>query len=121
MDLTRLHGRPLEESVSRRAILARYADPGADVREVAARARAGERRARQVLDEAFHGLGGALGPHCRAFGATLLVVGGAMAASWDLVGPALRAGLGHTPVAVQPCGLGEDAALIGAAHAAVRG
>lgn len=126
VDLLRVGGRPLEDSVSRRAILARYGGdaPGApdgaldgavDVREIAGRARAGERRARLVFDEAFMFLGAVLAPCLRAFDATVLVVGGAMAASWDLIRPALRAGLGDTPVALRAGALGENAALIGAA------
>ncbi|MDV9172486.1 ROK family protein, partial [Streptomyces sp. W16] len=84
MDLTEIDGRPLEDTVSRRAILARYGDPAADVRDIAERARAGEERARQALDGAFTGLGAVLGPRLLAFGATALVVGGSMARSWDL-------------------------------------
>ncbi|WP_306335664.1 ROK family protein [Streptomyces sp. KL118A] len=127
IDLVEAGGRPLEESVSRRAILARYAGAGAspdaalnlDVSEVADRARAGERHARRVLDEAFTTLGAVLAPHLRDFEADVLVVGGAMAASWDLLRPALRTGLRDTPVTLRPAGLGEDAALVGAAaHAA---
>ncbi|MEU6126419.1 ROK family protein [Streptomyces sp. NPDC047123] len=126
IDLVEAAGRPLEGTVSRRAILGRYladhADPSGadaardlDVSDVAERARAGERRARQVLDEAFTTLGVALAPRLRDFGATVLVVGGAMAGSWDLLCPALRAGLGDTPVTLRPAGLGADAALVGAA------
>ncbi|MEU6819089.1 ROK family protein [Streptomyces atriruber] len=135
IDLVEAGGKPLEESVSRRAILARYTGADAspdldrdldlsldldlDVSEVADRARAGERRARRVLDEAFTTLGAVLAPHLRDFEASVLVVGGAMAASWDLLRPALRAGLRDTPVTLRPAGLGEDAALVGAAaHAA---
>lgn len=160
MDLARIDGRPLEEVVSRRAILARYGaaagagggegtgsgdgdfgtaagsgngsgsageygDPArahgggaagapwrtrppagpngvtvpasgavVDVREIAERARAGEERARRVLDAAFGALGAELGPRLAAFGATTLVVGGSMAESWDLVAPPLAAALG---------------------------
>ncbi|MGA4846896.1 ROK family protein [Streptomyces sp. G5(2025)] len=140
VDLLRVGGRPLEDSVSRRAILARYGDGDAangvldsavdgasggvlggvldgalDVREIADRARAGERRARHVFDETFTTLGAVLAPCLRGFDATALVVGGAMAASWDLIRPALRAGLGDTPVALRAGALGENAALIGAA------
>ncbi|MFI1676147.1 ROK family protein [Streptomyces sp. NPDC020607] len=125
IDLVAAAGRPLEDTVSRRAILAHYGgadaplDPDLDVSDVADRARAGERRARRVLDEAFTTLGAVLAPHLRDFEATVLVVGGAMATSWDLLRPALRAGLGDTPVTLRPAGLGEDAALVGAAaHAA---
>lgn len=123
IDLVEAAGRPLEDSVSRRAILARYAGTdaphGLDVGDIADRARAGERHARHVFDDAFTTLGSALAPHLRAFGATVLVVGGAIATSWDLIRPALRAGLGDTPVTLRPAGLGADAALVGAAaHAA---
>ncbi|MFD5121159.1 ROK family protein [Streptomyces sp. NPDC058385] len=136
MDLTEAGGAPLEESVSRRAILARFGDPSADVRDIADLARAGQRRARRVLDDAFTTLGSVLAPRLTAFGATTLIVGGSMAGSWDLVAPALHAGLAeggwapdatgpddrperprrHTR-AMQPAGLAGDAALIGAAHA----
>ncbi|MBM7173741.1 ROK family protein [Streptomyces sp. G44] len=127
VDLLRVGGRPLEYSVSRRAILTRYGgdepdgvlnsalDGAVDVREMADRARAGERHARHVFDETFTLLGAVLAPHLRAFDATALVVGGAMAASWDLIRPALRAGLGDTPVALRAGVLGDNAALIGAA------
>ncbi|MER5956942.1 ROK family protein [Streptomyces sp. NPDC056121] len=131
MDLTRLGGAPLEETVSRRAILARFGDPAADVRDIAERARAGQRRARHVLDEAFGALGRVLGPRLAAFGASAVVVGGSMARSWDLVAPALNAGLadGGWPVpdqtggegrhtrAMRPAGLAGDAALVGVARA----
>ncbi|MFD4633524.1 ROK family protein [Streptomyces sp. NPDC058284] len=123
IDLVEADGRPLEETVSRRAILARYGGKDTpadlDVSDIADRARAGERHARHVLEEAFTILGAVLGPHLRAFDASVLVVGGAMAASWDLLRPALRAGLGDTPVTLRPARLGGNAALVGAAaHAA---
>ncbi|WP_049570657.1 ROK family protein [Streptomyces sp. SBT349] len=118
VDLLRLGGRPLEDSVSRRAIRARYGDPAADVREIAARARAGEARARAVLEATFAALGSALRPCLVAFGAGGLVVGGSMAASWDIVGPALRAGIGSAGVRPAVGSLGGDAPLIGAARAA---
>lgn len=175
MDLARIGGRPLEEVVSRRAILARYgaaagtgggpgaggagsggrptgaiaavgADVAVDVREIAERARAGEERARRVLDAAFGALGAELGPRLAAFRATALVVGGSMAESWDLVAPSLTTALaaagwppaGDRPLPAGPSRaappdpadtppgsrrllralLGEDAGLIGAAAAA---
>ncbi|WP_405952029.1 ROK family protein [Streptomyces prunicolor] len=131
MDLTEIDGRPLEATVSRRAILSRYGDPAADVRDIAGRARAGEERARRVLDDAFTGLGIALAPRMADFDATALVVGGSMARSWDLVAPALSVGLaagGWTPDAplvagarrtrtVKPAASAGDAALVGAARA----
>ncbi|WP_416959164.1 ROK family protein [Streptomyces sp. Agncl-13] len=135
LDLTEIAGRPLEDTVSRRAILARYGDPAADVSDIAGRARAGDERARRVLNDAFTGLGLALGPRMADFGATALVVGGSMALSWDLVAPALSTGLatgGWIPDdlgadvdplppgarAIRPAASTGDAALVGAAHAA---
>lgn len=115
VDLLKWAGAPLEDTVSRRAVLARYGDPDADVRDVAARARDGDRRARRVLDEAFTALGTVLAPCLRDFRASALVVGGSMAQSWDLVRPSLRSGLGDTPVSVRRGLLGGDAALVGAA------
>ncbi|MFW6695065.1 ROK family protein [Streptomyces sp. MAR4 CNX-425] len=144
LDLARIGGRPLEEVVSRRAILSRYgaaagagggvpgdrapgggaAGAGLDVREIAERARAGEERACRVLATAFGALGAELGPRLAAFGATVLVVGGSMAESWDLLAPPLTAalaaedrppGAARRPVRAL---LGEDAALVGAAAAA---
>ncbi|WP_407563611.1 ROK family protein [Streptomyces sp. 184] len=163
MDLARIAGRPLEDTVSRRAIRSRYGaaagtgggpsgtygeegagarvgagvdvDVDVDVREIAERARAGEQRARRVLDAAFGALGAELGPRLAAFGATALVVGGSMAESWDLLAPPLTAALtgggwppdtGPPKPGDPPAGarrlvralLGEDAGLIGAAAAA---
>ncbi|MFB7757110.1 hypothetical protein ACFC18_47240 [Streptomyces sp. NPDC056121] len=136
MDLTGADGSPLEETASRRAVLARFGDPSADAGDIADLARAGQRRTRRVLDDAFVTLDAALGPRLTAFGATALVVGGSMAGSRDLVAPELHAGLadgGWTPDAtgsddeprrprrhtraVHPAGLAGDAALIGAARA----
>lgn len=121
IDLVRVGGRPLEDTVSRRAIRAGYGDPHADVRDIAERARAGDPRARRVLDQAFGALGEVLGPFLASFGATVLVVGGSMAASWDVVGPGLRGGLGDAPVAVLTSDLADEAALIGAALAVAGG
>lgn len=121
VDLMRWSGAPLEDSVSRRAILARYGSShrsgyDVDVRDIAVRARDGEPWAGQVLAEALAALGAVIAPCVRDFGASAVVVGGAMALSWDLVCPALRAGLGDTPVRPRPGTLGADAALIGAAE-----
>ncbi|WP_432105334.1 ROK family protein [Streptomyces sp. bgisy091] len=97
-------GKPLEDTVSRRGIRAAYtravaAGPGPvpDVRDIAALARAGDRSARIVLDHAFRALGEALAPWLCAFEATVLVVGGSIAGSWDLVEAPLRVGLAEGP------------------------
>jgi glucokinase len=97
-----IDGRALEETVSRRALLREYArrvstSPGADVQDLADRARAGEAAANQVLRTAFARLGSALAPWLHRFEATALVVGGAMSHSWDLVHPALTEGIGSPP------------------------
>lgn len=127
-------GRPLEETVSRRAIRAAYTraiglgsnDDGADVHEIAARARRGDATATRVFEEAFTSLGEALGQYVHAFGAEVLVVGGSMARSWDLVAPPLRTGLGRSApelgeLPVRPARHPELAPLSGAAFwAAVR-
>lgn len=118
VDLLQLDGRPLEESVSRRAIRERYGHAQLDVDVIASRARSGEERARTVLDEAFTPLGRVLAPYLASFGASVLIAGGSMTGSWDLIGPALRAGLGDTPVTVRTSRLTGDAALVGAAVAA---
>ncbi|WP_344670718.1 ROK family protein [Catenulispora yoronensis] len=142
-------GRPIEEVVSRRAIRRAYAraghagldlgasadpgvgagvDPGAliDVREIAERARGGERLAAEVFAHAFRVLGTVLAPCVEAFEPTVLVVGGSIAASWDLVAGPLREGLAaHAPNpstaatrVLQPARHPSDAPLLGAAYLA---
>ena len=125
-------GRPLEETVSRRAIIAAYAAArgssaadAPDVREIADLARAGQQAARTVIDEAFRALGLALASSLDDFGATRLVIGGSMAKSWDLVEPALRAGLASASARLGALDIrastgAEDAPLVGAAFWAGR-
>jgi len=120
-----IDGQPLEDVVSRRAIMARYAralgitEPRSvpDVHEMAILARNGDRAARDSIAGPLTELGRAIAPWLERFGATGLVVGGSIAQSWDLVEPALQAGLqpGIAPVMSR---LGDDAGLIGAALAA---
>ncbi|MFF2809089.1 ROK family protein [Streptomyces sp. NPDC058000] len=127
-------GRPLEETVSRRGIRAAYAraaldDPDVvpDVRTIAELARGGDRHAWAVLDQAFRALGTALAPWLARFEATALVVGGSIAASWDLIEGPLRAGLDAGPNGVLSTRMvfrtaehPHDAPLLGAAWWAVR-
>lgn len=127
VDLLMIDGRPLEDTVSRRAILTRYArltdDASADVdvRDLAERARAGDPVARQVFDGSMGALGEALAPWLSAFHATALVVGGAIAGSWDIIERPLADGLAKadpslvTRLEVLPSRRPKDAALIGAA------
>ncbi|MGW7578470.1 ROK family protein [Streptomyces sp. NPDC054765] len=133
--LLRINGLPLEEVVSRRAIMAGYAarrtDRGdapeaLDVREIADRARTGDRQAADTLTECFESLGRALRPWCARFRPQVVVVGGSMSASWDLVAPPLRRGLkahagqARPEMELCPAASPADAALTGAAHWALQ-
>ncbi len=124
--LLSIDGLPLEEAVSRRALRrrARLAieelPADADVLDVAMLARAGDRRARRVFDDAFAALGSALAPWLARFEASVLVVGGSMAGSWDLIRPPLLGALRRAEpalagLAVRRAAHPEDSALIGAA------
>lgn len=121
-------GSPLEHTVSRRAIRAAYAaaaglDPamGPDVHAIAARSRAGDDIARQVLDTALGALGETLAVVLKRFNAGILVIGGSIARSWDLVEPAIRAGMTFedqrlADFRIEQAILPDDAALVGAAY-----
>ena len=125
MDLLRVAGQPLEDVVSARAIERAYRRctgvAGRDMAHIAEEARSGDEVAAEVLRDAFERLGAALRPWLQEFKAKALVVGGSMTGSWDLIGPALLAGIrgsDDTPfaelqvwVAARP----EEAALLGAA------
>lgn len=115
-------GRGLEDLVSRQPIRDAYARAtgggDADVREIAGRARDGQPAAVRVLRDAFTALGRGLAPGLREFAPDVLVVGGSMAASWDLFEPWFRAGLGGLDVPVRVSEDGERAALLGAARSA---
>ena len=124
--LLSIDGQPLEDAVSRRALLRRARltieelPADADVLDVALLVRAGDERARRVLDDAFAALGSALAPWLARFEASVLVVGGSVAGSWDLVRPPLLDGLVRTEprlagLAVRRAAHLEDSALIGAA------
>ncbi len=84
-------GAPLEDVMSRRAIRSAYAtatgDAAADVREICARARDGETAASAVLRHALRTLGAVLAVPVSRFGADIVVIGGSMAGSWDLLEP----------------------------------
>ena len=85
LHLVSYRGRPAEETVSRAALLASYGDPRLDVRDVAIRARNGDRRARRVFDELASALGEITAPWLDSFGASCLVVGGSISQAWDLL------------------------------------
>ncbi|MBO0870183.1 MAG: ROK family protein [Micromonosporaceae bacterium] len=120
--------RPLEETVSRRAVLAYHrrlapdAPSDVDVDDLAKQAGNGDQAARRALTDPFAALGAALAPWVASFRASVVTVGGAMSRSWDLVGPPLSAAIRALPatagVTVTAAGEPEHAALLGAAHAA---
>jgi acetyl esterase/lipase/predicted NBD/HSP70 family sugar kinase len=114
-------GAPVEETISRGAVLARYGDPGLDVDEIAGRARGGDQRAATVFLELGRALGELLEPWLRTFEATCLVVGGAIARAWDLLAPGLRETLRGLEglETIAPAARLDDAALLGAAHRCV--
>ncbi|MGW7545715.1 ROK family protein [Streptomyces sp. NPDC054770] len=127
----RYAGRPLEDTVSRRALRHAYgrasgASPP-DVRDIARRARHGDRAAASVFTGAFTALGRVLGPILTAFEPTVLVVGGAIAGAWDLIARPLRAGLTDTDPAltgrlvITPAHQPSQAPLLGAAYLATTG
>jgi len=124
-DLLTIDDSPLEDTCSRRAIIAHYgavtgSPTSLDVEQICALARAGQPAARQVLDSAFIGLGSALAPWVVASRIQVVVVGGAIAGSWDVVAPPLTRGLaGAAPRSSAPqlraARHPDSAALIGAA------
>ena len=129
-DLLTIDGRPLEETVSHRAIVKRHAAMAREgqggptsVHQIAEAARGGVPAAARTLDEAFRALGTALAPWLDRFGTRVLVVGGGMLGAWDLIEPSLRAGIAAAGVAANeillvPSGGTEQAALLGAAYMA---
>ena len=87
---------------------------------IAERSRHGDELAQAVLAHAFTSLGAALAPLVHRFGASILVIGGSMAGSWDIVEPAVRRGLAQAgsdlgPGEVRPAERNAVAALLGAA------
>jgi glucokinase len=115
----RWRGDALEDHVSRRALVRAYGVPGLDVADIARRGTAGEPAAVAVFDHAMSVLADVLSPWMDAFRPAALVVGGAIAGSWDLVGPPLDAALrraGVPSVDVKSSVLSQDAPLIGAAE-----
>ncbi len=117
LDLIPFRGGAIEDRISRRGLLAAYGRPGADVIDIAARARAGEADAKEV----FAGFGAALGefmaPWLVAFAPTALIIGGSISRSWDLFVDTFR--LACPPaLALSTCEVAQrldEAALIGAA------
>nr|WP_269327426.1 ROK family protein [Kineosporia mesophila] len=114
-------GAELEETVSRRAIRRAYAEKtgeNLDVHEIAALVRRGTSPAIELWNHTFRALGEALSPYVRDFGAEVLVLGGSVAGSFDLIEAPLRKGLARD-VVLRAAVDTEHAPLIGAAVYAV--
>jgi glucokinase len=109
-DLLTIDGRPLEETVSTRAVLRAHGRPATGVLDVV---RAGD----QAALSAYRRLGVALAPYVRRFAAQAVVVGGAVTRSWDVIGPLLTGGLaeGGVSVDVRTAARPQTAAHVGAA------
>ncbi|MFB4349607.1 ROK family protein [Microbacterium sp. CR_7] len=116
-------GRPLEDTISTRAIVAdhtRRTGRSCTVKQIAAEAAEGQADAAAVLDHAMRALGRALAPWLASFRADRLTVGGSMVRSWPVLVDALLDGLarGGAPdrLDVTPSRLLDAAPLLGAAH-----
>jgi glucokinase len=111
-----LGGVPVEDRISRRALIARYDERCVDVDVIAARAFSGEPQASALFAELGEDLADFLAPWVAAFAAERVVVGGAIARAWPLfAAPLERLGRGVAVPARRP----DDAALVGAAAYAV--
>lgn len=115
-------GAPIENVVSRRAIRAAYewqTGSAVDVHEIAMRARQGDQHARNVMAFTMEVLGAAIAPWVESFEASILVMGGSISQSWDLLEAPLRRGLyashGIAGLSLAPAALLSAAPLIGAA------
>ena len=117
LHLLDFRGAPVEDTISRRALLALYgADAGIDVEQLAARARAGDARARETFRDTAAALAEFVSPWLRSFDASCLVVGGSIARAWDLLAPVLEAELDGVTRAAKL----DEAPLLGAALYAAR-
>lgn len=116
-DLLTIGGRPLEATVSTRAIIASAGQGATGVIDVVDRAHAGDPVARSALHHALFELGRALAPWLVRFAADVCVVGGSIANAWDLIAPPLRDGLrgGGCSAGLVVAEHPATAALIGAA------
>lgn len=119
-------GRPLEETVSRKAVIDSYqtqTGQSLDVKEIAELARGGEKIAQEVFDRSYFTLGSCLSPVLARFRTEVVVLGGSISQSWDLVYPAFLRGLSSgqtTPELpeIRKSQTPADSALVGAAIAA---
>ncbi|TCC56460.1 ROK family protein [Kribbella pittospori] len=109
---TEYDGKPLEDSISGRAILRRYfASTGTEahgVKEIADQARADDAAAKDALLTSFSDLATALTPWLDRFGVTKTVLGGSISGAFDIVAEVFS-------FDVAPTKDTEHSALIGAA------
>jgi glucokinase len=113
---TSFDGKPIEDWISARAILRRYAEQlgsppprSTGVKEIAEAARAGDALAKGALVGAFQVLSDALVPWLQRFGATRVVLGGSISGAFDVVAEVF-------PFPVSATADTEHSALIGAAE-----
>jgi glucokinase len=112
-------GRAVEEIVSTRGLRAASGRTGADGRQLAAAARAGDATCLAAFAELGTALGAVLAPWLRRFRPTHVVVGGGLAGAWDLIEPAFRRAAPQVDgLAVRVAEHLADAALFGAARLA---
>jgi acetyl esterase/lipase/predicted NBD/HSP70 family sugar kinase len=111
-------GAPVEEAVSRAALIESYGVPEVDVAEIAVRARNGDERAAAAFHSVARALGEVFAPWLRAFDATCFVVGGSIAAAWDLLQPGVGSALEGLDrlETIARASLLDDAPLLGAAY-----
>ena len=111
-------GAPVEAAVSRAALIERYGMSEVDVAEIAVRGRNGDERAAAAFRHVATALGEVFAPWLESFEATHFVVGGSIAAAWDLLSPGLRSSLDglHRLETIARASLLDDAALLGAAY-----
>jgi glucokinase len=121
-------GRPIEDAVSARALRRRFAGSGGtalDVHDIAGLARSGDPAAQRAFEDSFLALGGCLGPWVARFRATMLIVGGSIAESFDLIEEPLSAGLRRASPELRAvvclAGGPDTSALLGAALATPAG
>ena len=116
-------GAPLEDVMSRRALIRSYFDAtgreGVDVRELSALARNGDPAASSVISTALRSLGVALAPWLAEF--DVVILGGSMTRSWDVLGPPFEAALRQHGATARLMSANDvdGSALIGAARHAV--
>ena len=113
-------GAPVEDTISRAALLGAYGarpEEDVDVEQIAERALAGEGDALRVFEDLGIALGQFLTPWVRAFSPDCVVVGGSIARSWALFGDVLRSELAQSSdgATVTVAEQIEDAPLLGAA------